>query len=766
MTTSTRPAAAGCSAALLAIALMVTGCGGGSPSGAAGDPVEMTFDEIVIPAGEERAFSAERVTIRSRFDVKGTLALSLPPGSTADRVILRLPPGAVIEGTISLRQSVRAATALGRTQRLAAGAPASFVPRRAAALVVEGGIPSQPLYIYSTARLETSAGDDAPEEVLADLGPLRATGAYAATRGGDGGDIHVLSDGVIVLRFPLGVEAARSTSAPSPPATAARAPTWYSTTEPGTTPASSTASVRAGAGGESGRLFIDAAEIRLEDERVGGNAFVIRRAARQRRRRRRRQPRLGCRPSRPDFPGQDRSGRRSRRRRRGPRRAGRRRPFRRRQADRAGEHAPAGGRAGRRGRRAVQGAKIARAVPMVRLSPTRTASQPAVQAFGGNGGSVTAVAHSGAPGTATHPDGHEPGPLEVRFGWGGDVSNEPLFIGRAGNGAGMEAGVTRIRGGDGGDGYSSCGDPSQTVGGAGGSSGHVTVRAGIGGSGPSGGDAGALLYEGVDAGRPGKGGMGLAGGAAGLYGQPDRAPLGPPIATDVRDDPGLRLEGVLGGESRDGRVTFSSSILGTFVLPVRTAGDVCGVVPGAGRILLPAASYHGRFHSSAYPGIVSELVVTTSADCIFLDTRPGLLGAGYADPSRACVTMHEVRRIPSDLDPRGYTESIIDRIGTSIDTSWGTRAAQFLLRESFCSVEGVLMRPGSVGLSEAFPAYDRNGDPAPGPTHFQDHAAGVAPIYPSEVEQTKDYCCKAKNTYPNGRVNGYDVGLLSGGVCR
>ncbi len=765
MPTFARPFLARAKAASLAIALVVSGCGGGdSAPGAAGDLAELSFDELAIPAGEERAFSAERVTIRNRFDVKGTLALSMPPGSTADRVILRLPPGAVIEGTISLRQVARAASAFDRQQAQATGVrPAAFVPRHVPALIIEGGIPGQPLYVYSTARLETPAGDDAPEEVLADLGLLRPTSTYDAARGGDGGDIHILSNGVVVLRFPLGV-AADTDFQPFAPGNGGKGADLTFNDGTWNDAGLLKASIRAGAGGDSGRLFIDANEIRLQDERVGGNAFVIG------------APhgsgvggaggKLTWDVVRPDLRslekielsggggggmGEGGPG--------GVARFAAGKPIAPATAPRPVGVVVEGGHGG-------AGGEDRLALPMVTLSPTLAGRQPVVKAFGGKGGSVTAVGHTGAPGTAAHPDGYEPGPLDVRFGWGGDVSVEPLFVGRAGNGAGMQAGVTLMRGGDGGDGYSSCGDPDATVGGAGGRSGHVSVRAGLGGSGPSGGDAGALFYDGVDPGRPGRGGMGLAGGPAGFYGQPDRGPLEPPIVAEVRDDPGLRLEGMVGGESRDGRVTFSSSVQGAFVLPIRTPGDACGVVPVAGRILLPAASYHGRFYSGAFPGAVSELFVTTSADCIFLDTRPGFLGAGYADPTQACVTVHEVTRFPSDLDPRGYSESIIDRVGSVIEVFPNARAAQFLLRESFCSVDGVLLRPGSVSLFEAFPPYDSNGDPAPGPTLFQDHAADVAPIYPSEVEQTKSYCCKVKNMYPNGRVNGYDVGLLTGGVCR
>jgi len=762
-----------CAALLfIAVAWSLASCGGGTSSPAeSGEPNQLSFDELVISAGEERALIAEQVTIRTRFDVKGTLVLSLPPGSTADRVIVRLPPGAVIEGTIALRQPARAAassaTTPGRAHALAADARATaFVPRHVPTLMVEGGIPGTPLYIYATGRLENSAGDDAPDEVLGNLGQLNAAGVYDAARGGNGGDIHVFSNGAVVLRFPLGVpdDAYFRTFAPGSGGRGAdlvfNDGTWNDA-------GLSKATIRAGAGGDSGRLFIYAAEIRLEDERVD-YPFVIQAA-------------FGTGVGgaggkltwdvvQPDLTSLDKilvqggagGGGMGLGGPGGAARFAAGKPIVPAGAPRPVGVLVVGGDGG-------AGALDRLARPMVELSPTPTRSDLKVQAHGAAGGQVTAVAHTGRPGTADHPDGYEPGPLEVRFGWGGDVSIEPLFIGRAANGAGMEAGVARIRGGDGGEGYSTCGGPNPVAGGAGGRSGHVTVRAGIGGYGPSGGDAGTLFYDGVDLGRPGKGGMGLTGGPAGFYGQPDRSPVEPPLGTDVRDHPGLRLEGVFGGESRDGRATVSSQIQGAFVLPERTAGETCDAVPPLtpGRIPLPAALYHWRFSSSAFPDVVSELMVTTSADCLFLDTRPGLLGVGYVDQSRPCITVHEVIRTPNaELDPRGFSEQISDRTQTVIDNGRGVRASQFLLRQSFCTAQGTLVLPGTSGASETFVYYDRNGDPLPGPIQFNDYSASVAPIYPSEVEQTRNYCCKVANVLPNGQANGYDIGQLVGGVCR
>jgi len=68
-----------CAALLfIAVAWSLASCGGGTSSPAeSGEPNQLSFDELVISAGEERALIAEQVTIRTRFDVKGTLVLRI-----------------------------------------------------------------------------------------------------------------------------------------------------------------------------------------------------------------------------------------------------------------------------------------------------------------------------------------------------------------------------------------------------------------------------------------------------------------------------------------------------------------------------------------------------------------------------------------------------------------------------------------------------------------------------------------------------------------
>ena len=49
------------------------------------DPGVLTMDELAIGAGQERTLVVEEVTVLRRFDVKGTLTLTLPDGSTRER---------------------------------------------------------------------------------------------------------------------------------------------------------------------------------------------------------------------------------------------------------------------------------------------------------------------------------------------------------------------------------------------------------------------------------------------------------------------------------------------------------------------------------------------------------------------------------------------------------------------------------------------------------------------------------------------------------
>ncbi|MCE9659294.1 MAG: hypothetical protein K8R60_12095 [Burkholderiales bacterium] len=764
------PVFARSSAATLGLVLagLLVGCGGGGSSApVSGDPNQLSIDELVIPAGQERDLVAERVTIRSRFDVKGTLALSLPAGSSAGKVILDLPEGAVIEGTIALRQPAQGVAASlatdDRKRALAAGVrPAAFAPRHVPSLVI-GGIAGVPLIVYSTARFQTPAGDDAPEEVLADLSRLAANGSYTAASGGNGGDIEFSSLGVVVFRFPIGTPPG-SWFRPFAPGNGGKGADLVLKDSAWTDAGITRMTVLAGAGGRSGRLFVDAAELRLEGDRPG-DTFAIQA-----------QDGTGVGGAggnltwdvvRPDLTalqkidlvggtggggvGQGGPG--------GVARFAAGKPLTPATAPRTVNIMVAGGDGG-------VGGEDDQVKPMVTLPQTRTPKEPVVWAFGGSGGSVTAVAHTGVPGTAMHPDGYEPGPLEVRFGWGGDVSIAPLFVGRAGDGGGMQPGNDPIRGGDGGDGYaSSCSDVMLAVGGAGGRSGHLTVRAGIGGSGPIGGNAGALFYDGVDPGKPGKGGKGLAAGPAGLYGQPDRAPVDPPFGTDVRDEAGLRLEGVMGGQSRDGGTTVSSRVQGAFVPPAQTPGAACSVAPPVptGLIPLPAPVYRARSWSTDAPGEVSQLEVSVIDGCMFFDPRTAaVFGPGVG--SQTCINVHEVK--PDVNSPTGSV--ITERTLTSFGNGdiVGGRAQQFIQRASFCGVEGNLVLPGSSGFTERFEPIDTNGNLVPGlPTLIVDHSATGAPIYPAEVERTKDYCCAPSGHYPNGRGAGYVIRSLVNGVC-
>jgi len=290
----------------------------------------------------------------------------------------------------------------------------------------------------------------------------------------------------------------------------------------------------------------------------------------------------------------------------------------------------------------------------------------------------------------------------------------------------------------------------------------------VGGSGPRGGNPGVLDYGSIELGKPGRGGNGIPGGTAGVHGEPGNAVLSDPFAMDVREHPGLRLVGVRSGASGDGKPIHSSVILGTFVLPESTAGEDCGDLLPAGRMPLPAASYRGRYHHNINPGIVSEFDEATAAGCLYLDTGSAFGGVGYIDPGQACVTIREVSRYPEPLDPRGYTETIVSGTGTSLAAGKATytRAAQFLLREAFCGEQGNLVLPGSAGFSETWVEYDSNGDPTGAPSYVLDHVANGPPIYPIEVERTRNYCCKARFVYPNGRLSQYVIGTLQGSVCR
>ncbi len=569
-------------------------------------PKTVLLDTLNIAAGEEKIIIADTITVQKEANILGLLTLQLPTESTTNTVHLRLPGNAYIAGKIIVKN--KESTAMNLHKKSLAHffippvvASMNTVPASGAGLVIEAAPPA--LRISDTSLIETARGAAAPDEVLEQIQPR-----YQGGMGGSGGDIFIETSGEVV--FDIDVQENDGIFTMFNPGNGGAGAnvimndgTWNDT-------GLQTASIKAGQGGRSGGLFISARKIRIEKKSgtIAGDPVFL------------------------SYSIGDESGHQG-----GKGGNGGKIIWDVNQPDLTSiTHIRLGGGLGGSGLyRGGDGGfvRYAAGKPIVSkdapypvtvtvvagdggevaeqftIAPESAISDnpdysheiffqvPSIMepkpillsAQGGNGGTVTVVGHDGWPGTEEHPDGYEPGPVVVRYGHGGNMSD--AYTGRGGNGGGSLARVTNIVGGDGGDGFSFCEIGEEKPGGHGGASGHLTVFAGRGGNGSqkgAGGRSGNLGYDDMVLGKPGKGGDGRPPGKAGTIGLPNdsySSTIGVGSVLRVEDHEGVRLVGMKGGKNgpetndvlrenieRNANTTFG----GSYVAPEQVDGKKCG----------------------------------------------------------------------------------------------------------------------------------------------------------------------------------------------
>lgn len=724
-------------------------------------PTTISFEKLAVGAGEEEMIIADTLVVTESWSVTGTLYLALPPSSNTNTIQVVLPPDATFAGRVVVTSS--RAISLSFRDRLqsfflepvlaASGKTASVPPPGTGVTFTQ---PQGPVLTFVTgAFITTPSGTDAPDEVMDEL-----VERYRGQEGGAGGDIAFYTPGRIVFRLldpGATITMFESGNGGKGATVIVNDGTWHDTGIRAT-------SIFGGLGGRAGKVLFYGQDVFVEkapgsetpstfyiintSAGVGGTGGDVRWEVND--------PELESVDAVSLYGGRGGGGF-----------VGGNGGYVRYAAGKPIVHKDKphsvyvsvfGGYGGNGGVHVYES--------LFHLPSVVTPGPLIFLGKGGDGGTVTAVAHHGLPGTKEHPDGYEPGPVDVYFGNGGNVSLEPIFSGVGGDGAGMEPRVTRIVGGKGGDGYSFCEEGQEKKGGEGGYSGHLEIRAGQGGKGNGeGGAAGQLMYEGVTIGSPGKGGDGKPPGGAGHFGHPasptfDVSMIGDVRATAVEDHNGLRFVAVMGGDitdvgsTRDGKPPHTrgvdSTIGGDYVEPERVDGKKCGT----GVTILPENKegvYAQTVNVVAKSFGKNPITVTTIAN--FTVHMKCLTGEGeYCSPGNGTWT--QTTQTEDGSETRSGTISDDGSVQTNDGRGFSfgdplRSPMRFLLTPGYyCTTEGKLAFPWSLPESESAFMYRPDGSSEQ--IYQWTFSGSVAPrsAWPKRLVNTR-VCC-AKNPFPEG----------------